>query len=118
MHRARSLLTLLLIAVMSVSQGVRSQAGACAPGSDRSQATVMDLPAQSSTEDPCGAHHSGGSVPGTRHCAISLDCAAGLALAEVSMRQQMPFTAVAPAFPAAVLPPTDSPEPLAPPPRR
>lgn len=119
MHRARSLLTLLLAAALAMTQGLRSDAGACAPGRDGSQVAIMELPAPSGTSQSCGTHHpGGGSTPGgMRHCAASLDCAAGPALAEASVRRQEPRSIVAAGLPAVVLPPTDSPEPLAPPPR-
>ena len=119
MHRARSLLTLLLVAALAVSQGLRSDAGACAAGGDGSRVAVMDLHARSGTAPLCGTHHpAGGSTPGgMRHCVVSLDCAAGPALTEVSVRHQEPLTIVVVGLFAVVLPPTDSPEPLAPPPR-
>jgi hypothetical protein len=119
MHRARSLLTLLLAAALAMTQGLRSDAGACAPGSDGSQVAIVDLHAGSGAAQSCGTHHpGGGSTPGgMRHCAASLDCAAGPALAEASVRRPEPRSVVAAGLPAVVLPPTDSPEPLAPPPR-
>jgi hypothetical protein len=115
----RSLLTVLLVAALTVSQGLQSNTGACASGSNGSSAAIMDLHARSGTLPSCATHHpGGGSVPaGSGHCAVSLDCTAGAALVESSVwRQEAPTTNAAP-YPAPSLPPTDTPEPLAPPPR-
>jgi hypothetical protein len=121
MTATRRLLTLLLLAALLAPQGLRASGSGCAPRmSGLSAATApADEHPDSSPPDPCRSHHSGDdSLPrGTQHCTISLDCASGPALAYTPL-QHRDQTAAVPVNPILVTPPpTDSPEPQAPPPR-
>ena len=121
MSAIRQLFTLLLLAALLAPPGLRVGGNGCAPmGPGHSEAAALagqvPDPARS---DSCRSHHPGHeSLPrGAQHCVLSLDCVSGPALAD--SRSQGPDQTTAMAVPSIVmaLPPTDSPEPQAPPPR-
>ena len=115
MTAMRSLFTLLLLGALLEPQGLRADASGCA-------ATIAELVDQHPARpgaDPCRSHHPGDdSLPrGMQHCAFSLDCASAPALAVTSIQRRDRTAAEAVRPVVVTLPPTDSPEPQAPPPR-
>lgn len=119
MTAMRSLFTLLLLGALLAPQGLRVGASGCAATVSPFAATeLVDQPARPGP-NPCQSHHSGNdSLPrGMQHCAFSLDCASAPALAGASIQRRDPTAAVAVRPVVVTLPPTDFPEPQAPPPR-
>jgi hypothetical protein len=117
-HAAR-LFTLLLAIALAASQGLGASAGGCAGAPPTAPAyTAVGGHQGAGGSTPCRSHHPNPQpYAPSQHCAVSVDCASSPALPPARPQSREVMDRVSPVTVALAVPPSDSPEPQAPPPR-